>query len=245
MAIRSQLKDLEMVQMMIKNPPLEQTGGPKEEGQEKNPLLPVLQVKRQPRQQERLPVQDSKGSQEFCSQSAPVEETMQTTNVFEGHCTPGAKSSNSNTEMLAGQKARQFYAFASSRESARGRLLKDGIIACTKKALSSRGVFKIFKLGVEAIRKNLNITKPDTDELHKFSDGTLDDVRTALNGSSHRISIEYLPQIFTGATDKQTREAMIQAIDKRLKTRRIMRSLERFVGGRPYGGDLRLLQRTI
>ncbi|GJR99826.1 hypothetical protein Tco_0316335 [Tanacetum coccineum] len=34
-------------------------------------------------------------------------------------------------------------------------------------------------------------------------------------------------------------------IDKRLKTRRIMRSLEKFVGGRPYGGDLRLLQRTI
>ncbi|GKF40916.1 hypothetical protein Tco_0124258, partial [Tanacetum coccineum] len=30
---------------------------------------------------------------------------------------------------------------------------------------------------------------------------------------------------------------MIQAIDKRLKTRRIMRSLERFVGGRQYGGD--------
>ncbi|GKG23234.1 hypothetical protein Tco_0391270 [Tanacetum coccineum] len=44
--IRSQLKDLE------------QTGGPKEEGQEKNPLLPVLQVKRQPRQQERLPIHD-------------------------------------------------------------------------------------------------------------------------------------------------------------------------------------------
>ncbi|GJW99101.1 hypothetical protein Tco_0180909 [Tanacetum coccineum] len=34
-------------------------------------------------------------------------------------------------------------------------------------------------------------------------------------------------------------------IDKRLKTRRIMRSLEKFVCGRPYGGDLRLLQRTI
>ncbi|GJZ97992.1 hypothetical protein Tco_0670445, partial [Tanacetum coccineum] len=37
---------------------LEHTGVPKEEGQEKNLLLPVLQVKRQPRQQERLPVQD-------------------------------------------------------------------------------------------------------------------------------------------------------------------------------------------
>ncbi|GJT44261.1 hypothetical protein Tco_0952976 [Tanacetum coccineum] len=44
---------------------------------------------------------------------------------------------------------------------------------------------------------------------------------------------------------KANARAMIQAIDKRLKTRRIMRSLERFVGGRPYGGDLRLLQRTI
>ncbi|GKC19717.1 hypothetical protein Tco_1021867 [Tanacetum coccineum] len=35
--------------------------------------------------------------------------------------------------------------------------------------------------------------------------------------------------------DKANARAMIQAIDKRLKTRRIMRSLERFVGGRPYG----------
>ncbi|GJW25755.1 hypothetical protein Tco_0039566 [Tanacetum coccineum] len=35
MAIQLLLKELEMVQMMIKNPPLEQTGGPKEEGQEK------------------------------------------------------------------------------------------------------------------------------------------------------------------------------------------------------------------
>ncbi|GJX50116.1 retrovirus-related pol polyprotein from transposon TNT 1-94 [Tanacetum coccineum] len=34
-------------------------------------------------------------------------------------------------------------------------------------------------------------------------------------------------------------------IDNLLKERRLMRSLEKFVGGRPYGGDLRLLQRTI
>ncbi|GJX87647.1 hypothetical protein Tco_0339661 [Tanacetum coccineum] len=36
-----------------------------------------------------------------------------------------------------------------------------------------------------------------------------------------------------------------KAIDKKLKYRRLMRSLEKFVGGRPYRGDLRLLQRTI
>ncbi|GJS35316.1 hypothetical protein Tco_0533698 [Tanacetum coccineum] len=40
--------------MMIKNPSLEQTRGSKEEGQEKNLNLPVLQEKRQPRLQKRL-----------------------------------------------------------------------------------------------------------------------------------------------------------------------------------------------
>ncbi|GJY09174.1 hypothetical protein Tco_0377359 [Tanacetum coccineum] len=83
------------------------------------------------------------------------------------------------------------------------------------------------------------------DELHKFSDGTLDDVRTALNDRLKGIRMEYLPQTFLSQRDKANTRAMIQAIDKRLKIRRIMRSLERFVGGRPYGGDLRLLQRTI
>ncbi|GJT25568.1 hypothetical protein Tco_0895505, partial [Tanacetum coccineum] len=83
------------------------------------------------------------------------------------------------------------------------------------------------------------------DELHKFSDGTLDDVRTVLNDRLKGIRMEYLPETFWSQRDKANARAMIQAIDKRLKTRRIMRSLERFVGGRPYGGDLRLLQRTI
>ncbi|GJR31674.1 ribonuclease H-like domain-containing protein [Tanacetum coccineum] len=135
------------------------------------------------------------------------------------------------------------------------------------------------QLGVESYQKKLNLTKPDTyrsnlrrqdaytpysdprgfiyenkdkknrlmriDELHKFSDGTLDDVRTVLNDRLKGIRMEYLPQTFWSQRDKANARAMIQAIDKRLKTRRIMRSLERFVGGRPYGGDLRLLQRTI
>ncbi|GJU41498.1 hypothetical protein Tco_1194455 [Tanacetum coccineum] len=77
------------------------------------------------------------------------------------------------------------------------------------------------------------------DELHKFSDGTLDDVRTALNDRLKGIRMEYLPQTFWSQRDKVNARAMIQAIDKRLKTRRIMRSLERFVGGRPYGGITR------
>ncbi|GJW63499.1 hypothetical protein Tco_0115383 [Tanacetum coccineum] len=83
------------------------------------------------------------------------------------------------------------------------------------------------------------------DELHKFSDGTLNDVRTALNDRLKGIRMKYLPQTIWRQSDRDKAAAMIQAIDKQLKTRRIMRSLEKFVGGRPYEGDFRLLQRTI
>ncbi|GJV38262.1 hypothetical protein Tco_1410739 [Tanacetum coccineum] len=61
------------------------------------------------------------------------------------------------------------------------------------------------------------------DELHKFSDGTLDDVRTVLNDRLKGIRMEYLPETFWSQRDKANARAMIQAIDKRLKTRRIMR----------------------
>ncbi|GKC39379.1 hypothetical protein Tco_1051763, partial [Tanacetum coccineum] len=83
------------------------------------------------------------------------------------------------------------------------------------------------------------------DELHKFSDGTLNDVRIALNDHLNGIRMKYLPQTIWRQSDKDKAGAMIQAIDKQLKTRRIMRSLEKFVGGRSYEGEFRLLQRTI
>nr|GEV21373.1 hypothetical protein [Tanacetum cinerariifolium] len=70
------------------------------------------------------------------------------------------------------------------------------------------------------------------DELHKFSDGTLIDVPTALNDHLKGIRIKYLPQSIWRKGEKDKAAAMIQAIDKMLKTRRIMRSLERFVVGR-------------
>nr|GEY08570.1 hypothetical protein [Tanacetum cinerariifolium] len=83
------------------------------------------------------------------------------------------------------------------------------------------------------------------DELHKFSDGTLNDVRNALDDCLKGIRMQYLPQAIWRKGDKDRAAAMIQSIDKILKTRRIMRSLERFVGGRLYEGDFRMLQRTI
>nr|GEX95436.1 hypothetical protein [Tanacetum cinerariifolium] len=68
---------------------------------------------------------------------------------------------------------------------------------------------------------------------------------TALDDRLKGIRMQYLPQSIWRKSDKDRAAAMIQAIDKSLKTRRIMRSLERFVGGRLYEGDFRMLQRTI
>nr|GEX66914.1 hypothetical protein [Tanacetum cinerariifolium] len=83
------------------------------------------------------------------------------------------------------------------------------------------------------------------DELYKFSDGTLNDVCNALDDRLKGIRMQYLPQTIWRKGDKDRATAMIQAIDKMLKTRRIMRSLERFVDGRLFEGDFWMLQRTI
>nr|GEU95311.1 BOI-related E3 ubiquitin-protein ligase 1-like [Tanacetum cinerariifolium] len=55
-------------------------------------------------------------------------------------------------------------------------------------------------------------------------DGTLTDVRTALDDRLKGIRMKYLPQTIWRKSDKDRAASMIHAIDKQLKTRRIMRS---------------------
>nr|GEX35023.1 hypothetical protein [Tanacetum cinerariifolium] len=100
------------------------------------------------------------------------------------------------------------------------------------------------QLGVESYQKRLNLSKPDTYRSH-LNDGTLNDVRTSFDDRLKGIRMQYLPQTIWRKCDKDRAAAMIQAIDKMLKTRRIMMSLEKFVGGRLYEEDFRMLQRTI
>ncbi|GKC56913.1 hypothetical protein Tco_1084511 [Tanacetum coccineum] len=84
-----------------------------------------------------------------------------------------------------------------------------------------------------------------TDELYKFSDGTLNDVRSALHDIASGIRMEYLPMRKWSNLDKKRARVMVQDIDKQLYQRRLMHNLEKFVGGREYENDLRLLERTI
>nr|GEX11282.1 hypothetical protein [Tanacetum cinerariifolium] len=89
------------------------------------------------------------------------------------------------------------------------------------------------QLGVESYQKRLNLTKPNTYR-SDLNDKTLNDVRNALDDRLKGIRMQYLPTTIWRKGDKDRAAAMIQAIDKMLMTRRIMRSLERFVGGRQY-----------
>nr|GEV11646.1 hypothetical protein [Tanacetum cinerariifolium] len=111
------------------------------------------------------------------------------------------------------------------------------------------GNLKVFRADSGMGRNGLAIDKQNRlmriDELHKFSDGTLNDVQTALDDRLKGIRMKYLPQVIWRKSDKERVAAMIQAIDKQLKTSRIMRSLEKFVGGRLYEEDFRMLQRII
>ncbi|GJS87558.1 hypothetical protein Tco_0770194 [Tanacetum coccineum] len=84
-----------------------------------------------------------------------------------------------------------------------------------------------------------------SDELYMFSDGTLTRLLSSLEDITKNIDMEYLPKRRWRNLEKKRAYFMIKDINKLLKERRRMRSLEKFVGDRFYGTDLRLLQRTI
>nr|GEY04496.1 hypothetical protein [Tanacetum cinerariifolium] len=90
-----------------------------------------------------------------------------------------------------------------------------------------RSVYCLFKPKRIHLSKRGQEKQVDAD---RFSDGTLNDVRNALDDRLKGIRVHYLPQTICRIGDKDRATAMIQAIDKMLKTRRIMRSLEREVG---------------
>nr|GEV70301.1 hypothetical protein [Tanacetum cinerariifolium] len=85
-------------------------------------------------------------------------------------------------------------------------------------------------------------------EIYKFSDGTLTWILEALAYRVKEFKIKLLnPGINTRLwtqKDVTRSKEFIAAIERRLKTRRIYRNLECFVGGRVCNIDYRLLQRT-
>nr|GEY20240.1 hypothetical protein [Tanacetum cinerariifolium] len=154
-----------------------------------------------------------------------------------------------------GCKRQQFYGFTVNRESARGVYSKRRIIAITELKIVEWHNYKhldwITHRDPEACgRPSTGCRKlPEEAQPNKAGfvliDGMLTNVRTALDDRLKGIRMQYLPQSIWRKSDKEKVTAMIQAIDKRLKTRRIIRSLERCIERRLYEEDFRMLQRTI
>ncbi|GJR32277.1 hypothetical protein Tco_1108509 [Tanacetum coccineum] len=85
-------------------------------------------------------------------------------------------------------------------------------------------------------------------EIHRFSDGTLQQIDEALDYRVKEFQINRtnpgMNTRFWTKKDVDRSKDFMFAIQKRLKTRRIFRNLESFVGGRIREGDYRLLKRT-
>ncbi|GKA50975.1 hypothetical protein Tco_0744171 [Tanacetum coccineum] len=111
------------------------------------------------------------------------------------------------------------------------------------------------QLGVEATRRS--IISPGLrhkfqrnrlmrfDELYKFCNGTLSSVRRVLHDIASSLEMDYFAKRRWSKLDKKRSRIMIKEIDQQLFERRLMRNLEKFVRGREYGEDFRLLEWTI
>ncbi|GJT97840.1 hypothetical protein Tco_1093358 [Tanacetum coccineum] len=102
-----------------------------------------------------------------------------------------------------------------------------------------------FAIALRMFTRSLRNRLMRSDGLYKFSDGTLTRLLSSLKDITKNIDMEYLPKRRWSTLEKKRAHFMINDINKLLKERRMMRSLEKFVGGRLYGTDLRLLQRII
>nr|GEW72064.1 hypothetical protein [Tanacetum cinerariifolium] len=122
--------------------------------------------------------------------------------------------------------------------------IEDMLLLLVQQKLTNLTIDERYDLNV-ALHHNKRKRLMRADELHKFSDGTFIDVRSALHNIVAGIRMEYPPMRKWSNLDKKRARVMVQDIEKQLYQRRLMRNLEKFVGGRVYRNDLRILERTI
>nr|GEU73297.1 hypothetical protein [Tanacetum cinerariifolium] len=109
------------------------------------------------------------------------------------------------------------------------------------------------QLGVESYQKKLNISRPLTHkagitDLEPYITYSNPQVQDKLKDMLNNLEMRYtsvMPRRRWINLDKKWSRIMVKDIDRQLLERKLMRSLEKFVGRREYGEDLRLLQRTI
>nr|GEX35579.1 hypothetical protein [Tanacetum cinerariifolium] len=158
---------------------------------------------------------------------------------------------------LLGIKDMTFYAYARGIQSR-------GDVYSTKRILAVTHVSVMSKHGYGYLEKI--VVRSADNALYKFKEGDdvadftialrmftmslviqkrVEDFQLGVENITKNVDIEYLPKRRWSTLEKKRAHYMIKYINKLLKERRMMRSLEKFIGGRLYGTDLGLLQRTI
>ncbi|GJR25205.1 hypothetical protein Tco_0973732 [Tanacetum coccineum] len=109
------------------------------------------------------------------------------------------------------------------------RMLSIAVKLWTRKLVIRQRV-EDFQLSIKSYQKQLNLTKPGWDAKgYEFK---------------HEYTIIESPLAVVFPKDVTRSKEFMSAIERRLKTRRIYRNLECFIGGRVRDIDYRLLQRT-
>ncbi|GJV92839.1 hypothetical protein Tco_1540652 [Tanacetum coccineum] len=92
-----------------------------------------------------------------------------------------------------------------------------------------------FAIALRMFTRSLVIQKRVEDLQLEFSDGTLTRLLSSLDDITKNIDMKYLSKRRWSNLEKKRAHFMIKDINKLLKERRMMRNLEKFVGGRLYG----------
>nr|GEZ97918.1 hypothetical protein [Tanacetum cinerariifolium] len=233
-------KDVEMMmRIKMKNPLLDQTGGPRDEGKERSQKLEFFLEEVYKVTTYQLDWVNPEGQQ---YPHNPLKPLPLIPNSQGRRVIPFDHFINNDLEYIRrGASSRKYTTSVTKTKAADyGHInwIKD-LVPRTMWIQEPRRIIAITELKIVKWHncKHLDwiTVRRDNDKLYKFKE---DD---RLKG----ICMKYLTQSIWRKSNKERAATMIQAIDKQLKTRRIMRSLERFVCGRLYEGDFRMLQRTI
>ncbi|GJT15605.1 hypothetical protein Tco_0874311 [Tanacetum coccineum] len=140
------------------------------------------------------------------------------------------------------QQRKTFYGYARGLESSHDVYSTKCILVVTwVEVMQKHGYGYLREIEVRRADNDLYIFKlMRSDELYKFSDGTLTRLQTSLDDITKNIQMEYMPKRRWSSLENKRAHIMIKGIDKLQKERRMMRSLEKFVGGRHYKTDLRM-----
>ncbi|GJR60476.1 hypothetical protein Tco_1502638 [Tanacetum coccineum] len=194
MEIPSRLKDVKIMRIKAKNLPLDQTGGPREEELEKNLSQLVHQRRRLPSQMEN-PKKDPRES---------FNELMDTPLDFSAFVLNRLKVDTLTLEILAGLTFELMK--GSCKSLVELEYFLEEIKSYQKKLnltkpdtyksdLKRKTPYTAYSNPIGFIYQNKDKKNRlmRIDELHKFSDGTLNDVRSALDDTLKRIWMKYPP----------------------------------------------------